>query len=112
MYYVYVLKSLKDNGYYIGSTKDLDRRLKEHNAGMTKPLKHRRPLILVYFEEFKSRSEARKREALLKRFKGGKAFKKLIMCSTGEDKEGGAPRPWRGGRRFKSGHLHREVIHA
>ena len=78
MYYVYVLQSLKDNGYYIGVTKNLDRRIKEHNSGKTKSLKARRPLKLVYYEKYDTLREARRREALLKRYKGGRAFKELI----------------------------------
>jgi hypothetical protein len=33
MYYVYILRSLVNDRYYIGSTKDLERRLKKHNVG-------------------------------------------------------------------------------
>ena len=32
MYYVYILQSRRDNGYYIGYTADLKQRLKEHNS--------------------------------------------------------------------------------
>ena len=78
MYYVYVLQSLKDNGYYIGVTKNLDRRIKEHNSGKTKSLKARRPLRLIYYEKYDTLREARHREALLKRYKRGRAFKELI----------------------------------
>ena len=35
MYYIYILFSLKTNKYYIGSTDDLVRRIKHHNAGST-----------------------------------------------------------------------------
>ncbi|MFH2105076.1 MAG: GIY-YIG nuclease family protein [Parcubacteria group bacterium] len=78
MYYVYILKSLKDNGYYIGYTFDLGERIKKHNAGETKSLKYRRPLKIIYFEEYDTRQEAYKRERQIKKYKGGEAFKKLI----------------------------------
>ncbi len=35
MYYIYILFSLKTNKYYVGSTNDLQGRLKHHNAGST-----------------------------------------------------------------------------
>ena len=63
----YVLKSLKDNKLYIGSTNDLDRRIKEHNSGKNKSTKNRRPFELVYKEEFNSTTEARIREKLFKK---------------------------------------------
>ncbi|MGC9363771.1 MAG: GIY-YIG nuclease family protein, partial [Fidelibacterota bacterium] len=43
MYYVYILQSEKDGGFYIGYTTDLIRRIQQHNAGKTRSLKHRRP---------------------------------------------------------------------
>ncbi|MEX2341008.1 MAG: GIY-YIG nuclease family protein [Candidatus Paceibacterota bacterium] len=39
MFYIYVLKSLKDNELYIGSTSNLKRRFVEHNAGDVKSTK-------------------------------------------------------------------------
>ena len=66
MFYVYVLVSLKDGTTYIGFTSDLVDRLKKHNAGQTRSLKNRRPLRIVYFEEYLTKAEARKRELRLK----------------------------------------------
>lgn len=66
MFYVYVLKSLKDKQCYIGSTNDLRKRFKEHNNGLAKSTKPRRPLELIYYEAYKSEKDARKRESNLK----------------------------------------------
>lgn len=77
MYYVYILRSLKDYRYYIGSTKDIKKRIEEHNSGKTISLRNRIPLKLVYSEEFTSRTEAFRREKKIKSYKGGEAFKKL-----------------------------------
>ncbi|MCR9102446.1 MAG: GIY-YIG nuclease family protein, partial [bacterium] len=52
MHYFYVLYSLKDNRLYKGSTSNLLRRVEQHNAGATRSTKHRRPFILLYFEEY------------------------------------------------------------
>jgi len=52
MYYVYILKSNKDDNLYIGYTNDLRRRLKEHNTSFSKATKSRLPLKLVYYEAY------------------------------------------------------------
>jgi len=78
MYFVYILKSLKDNGYYIGQTEDFDKRLKKHNGGQVISTKKRMPFNLVRKEIFNTRGEARKRENYLKKLKGGNEFKKII----------------------------------
>ena len=66
MFFMYILKSLKDKKCYIGSTSDLKRRLKEHNSGLVKSTMHRMPFKLVYFEGYASEEEARHREKNLK----------------------------------------------
>jgi len=66
MYYVYILKSLKDRNQYIGSTNDLKKQVKEHNDGKVKSTKPRRPFVLVYYEAYKAEYDARKREKNLK----------------------------------------------
>jgi len=76
-YYVYILKSLKDKKFYTGCTADLKRRLKQHNNGMVRCTKARRPLKLVYWETFATRSEAMRRERQLKRI--GKVRKKALV---------------------------------
>jgi putative endonuclease len=78
MYYVYILKSLKDGKYYIGSSSDVQSRLAFHNAGKQRSTKYRIPFVLIYTEQFQCRTEAEKREKQIKSYKGGEAFKKLI----------------------------------
>lgn len=75
MWYVYILKSAKDDKLYTGSTNDLRRRLSEHNAGHTASTKARRPFELRYYESYFSEADARKREWSLK--KDGKALAQL-----------------------------------
>ena len=77
MYFVYILQSIKDNKYYIGSTSNVEHRLNYHNSGRQRSTKHRIPFILVYTETFHNRSEAETREKQIKSYKGGEAFKKL-----------------------------------
>jgi len=66
MYKVYLLKSLKDNKYYIGQTDNLERRFGEHNSGKSKSTKNRRPFILIGYENYSTRNEARYREYRIK----------------------------------------------
>ena len=70
MYYVYVLKSIKDDKLYIGYTTDLKRRLIQHNTSSSKATKPRLPLKLVYYETYLSEKDAKDREFKLKRFAG------------------------------------------
>jgi putative endonuclease len=63
---VYILKSKKDNNLYIGSTNNLERRINEHSAGLVFSTKARVPFDLVYYEAYKSESDARNREKNLK----------------------------------------------
>ena len=65
-YFVYVLKSLKDGRTYKGMTKDIEKRLKQHNSGETKSTKAYRPWIVIYKEELNTIEEARGREKYLK----------------------------------------------
>lgn len=78
MYSVYILQSLKDNGFYVGCTSNLEKRLHYHNAGKTRSLINRRPLKVVHIENYHSSAEAYSREKQIKSFKGGEAFKKLL----------------------------------
>ncbi len=66
MFYTYILRSLKDNHLYVGYTSDINRRLTEHNSGLTKSTKSRIPFELLFYETFNTRSEAMIREKFLK----------------------------------------------
>jgi putative endonuclease len=70
MFYVYVLRSLKNNYRYIGQTNNLEKRLLEHNEGMTKSIRFQIPFVLEYSETFETRIEAIRREKFLKSGKG------------------------------------------
>jgi putative endonuclease len=78
LYYVYILRSLKDGKYYIGSSHDVEARLKFHNAGLQRSTRYRVPFELVYKEKLENKRKALVREKQIKSYKGGEAFKKLI----------------------------------
>ena len=68
-FYVYILESLKDGTYYIGSTNNLKDRINRHNQGRVKYTKPKRPWKLVYSEEHPDRSRAANREYAIKNHK-------------------------------------------
>lgn len=80
-YYVYILQSEKDGTYYIGSTQDLDERLRRHNEGRSKYTKVKRPWRVVYSEEFEDRSAAMKREHEIKNRKKREYIETLVRTS-------------------------------
>ena len=83
MYYVYVLKSLKNGKRYIGySSKDPIERLKEHNQGSNQFTRQNKPFKLVYSEEYVDKSEASKRERYLKSGIGREFLDSLAEDST------------------------------
>ena len=68
---VYVLKSLKDDKKYIGSTsRGHQTRLLEHNSGKSKSTRHRRPFIIIGFQECETIKEASELEKKYKRSNG------------------------------------------
>lgn len=78
MFYLYILKSLSNDSYYIGSCKNISNRFNLHNKGLVKSTKRYSPWALVYSEEYKTLSKARKREAQVKSWKKRSAIEKLI----------------------------------
>ena len=66
MYYVYILKSLKDHKLYVGFTGKLKERIVRHNNGLVEATKDRRPLKLIYYEACLNKKDAIEREKALK----------------------------------------------
>lgn len=67
MNYTYLLKC-SDGTLYCGWTNELKKRLQAHNDGKgAKYTRGRRPVELVYHEEYKTKQEAMKREVEIKR---------------------------------------------
>ena len=67
-WFVYIVRCA-DDSLYTGITKDVDRRIQEHNEGdklAAKYTRARRPVVLVYQETCESRSAATKREIEIK----------------------------------------------
>lgn len=66
MYFFYVLKSTQDGELYFGYSEDLKQRFLQHNSGKVPSTKLKRPLILVYYEAYRSQSDAKHREYSIK----------------------------------------------
>ena len=69
MWFIYILLC-NDNSFYCGITKDIKRRLKQHNGiikGGAKYTRGRRPCKVIYIEKASNRSDASKKEYFFKK---------------------------------------------
>jgi len=78
LYYIYVLKSLKDNKFYAGLTSDLKNRIKLHNSGKVFSTKPRIPFKLIYYEASCNKKDAIAREKYLKSGMGKRYLKNRL----------------------------------
>ncbi|QQG42449.1 MAG: GIY-YIG nuclease family protein [Candidatus Giovannonibacteria bacterium] len=83
MYFVYIIRSQKDNKFYTGITNNLERRLAQHNKGKksTPSTLHRGPFKIFYYEAFKTRTEARAKEKFLKSG-AGREFRNSLLSKN------------------------------
>ena len=62
MNYTYMVRC-RDDSLYTGWTNHLEKRVEDHNSGCgAKYTKSRRPVELVYYEQFETKEEAMRRE--------------------------------------------------
>ncbi len=78
-FYIYILFSLKDYKLYIGYTENLKVRLGEHFKGRSIATKNRRPLLLIHYEAFTNKKDAKAREVFLKSGFGRSQLKKALQ---------------------------------
>jgi len=81
MYYVYVLKSQKKNWLYVGYSTNLKRRLEQHQKGLSKATKPYRPFELVFYEAYKSKEDAKRREEYFKTTRGKRTLRLMLQGS-------------------------------
>jgi len=77
-WYVYLLQSRKTKEWYIGSTKDLQKRILRHNAGKNYSTKRGIPWRLIYCETGLNQKDARAREKYLKSGMGRRYLKNRL----------------------------------
>lgn len=75
---MYILKNEDTGRYYIGSTNNIARRLKQHRMGLTRTTRILGTHTLVYKEGFENIVDARNREKKLKSYKSKKYIEWLI----------------------------------
>ena len=74
--YMYILKC-SDGSFYTGSTRELEKRVMEHNMGLgANYTRKHRPVELVYYEEFQRVDDAFARE---KQVQGWSRAKKIAL---------------------------------
>ena len=82
--YAYIVECA-DGTLYSGWTNDLEKRIAAHNAGQgAKYTRSRRPVTLKYYEEFKDKNEALRREAALKKLSRAE---KQALIESGKKKK-------------------------
>ena len=79
VFYFYILRC-SDNSLYCGQTNNLQRRIDEHNFDKNKSAKYlraKKPVVLVYSEEYSTIQLAMKRERQVRKWK--KAKKEVLV---------------------------------
>ena len=75
---LYILQSQSTGRYYVGSTTNLEYRLKQHHAGHTHTTRRLANFIVVFSQEFPSITLARKAERQIKRWKRKEYIEKIV----------------------------------
>ncbi|MFA5131852.1 MAG: GIY-YIG nuclease family protein [Candidatus Paceibacterota bacterium] len=85
MPHTYILRCA-DETLYVGSTTNVEKRLKEHNTSKRGAhyTKIRRPVVLLYQESYETIGEALKREAEIKRWTRAKKLDFLTNAVNGK----------------------------
>ncbi len=85
-FYTYVLYSLKDRDFYIGTSSDFDRRSIEHEQGKSKSTAPRRPFIVLLCEYYYSKKDSLRREDYFKTTTGKRTLRLMLRESLIEVK--------------------------
>ncbi|MBI5664309.1 MAG: GIY-YIG nuclease family protein [Nitrospirae bacterium] len=76
--YVYVLYSHKDRRFYIGFTENLKKRYEEHQQRKVFSTAPRLPIELIFYEAYRNKYDALRREKYLKSSKGKTTLKSML----------------------------------
>ena len=77
-FYVYVMESLKDRKRYVGFTTNFQKRIEEHQKGLSVSTTPRLPMKLIYFEACTNKEDAKRREEYLKTTRGRRFLAKRL----------------------------------
>ena len=87
MFYIYTLRSLARDWLYVGYTEDLHRRFLEHQKGLSQATRPYRPFMLVFYEAYAAKADAKRREMYLKTVKGKRTLRLMLKDSLGLDSD-------------------------
>jgi putative endonuclease len=79
MHYMYVLRSVKDGGFYIGYSVNLRKRFAEHVTEGSFATRYRGPRRLIYYEAYLNQKDALGRERCLKSGSGRRFLKAQLI---------------------------------
>ncbi len=79
MWFVYILRSMKDKDLYVGSTNDIERRLTERNSGKVDSTKGRIPFSLEAYIAVREKARAVELEQYFKTGSGRAVLQKRIL---------------------------------
>jgi putative endonuclease len=82
-YFVYILQSLQDGSFYVGSCRNILLRLQRHNEGWSRSTKAKCPWKIVYAESFDNKRAALRREREIKRMKSHTYIRRLTVHAGG-----------------------------
>ncbi len=82
MYFVYILQSIKNQRFYIGSSHDVQKRLQYHNNGLVKSTKNMRPWQLMLSQPYDTLHKAKCIEYRIKKLKRRDYIQKMIDDNT------------------------------
>ena len=77
-YYIYILISKKDGKFYVGFTENLKNRFTQHQNGECESTAPRRPFELIFYEAYRNKYDALRREKYFKTSKGKTALKTML----------------------------------
>jgi len=77
-YYVYVLQSKNHNFIYVGYTTNLEKRFQMHNKGKVKSTKRYCPFELIFYEAYRNKKDAKRREKYLKTTRGKTTLRTML----------------------------------
>ncbi|MBU2592476.1 MAG: GIY-YIG nuclease family protein [Patescibacteria group bacterium] len=78
LYHVYVLKSKTKNFLYTGFTRSLRKRLQKHNSKEVLSTKFYDPFELIFYEAYRNKKDAKRREKYFKTTKGKTTLKSML----------------------------------
>jgi putative endonuclease len=102
MHYVYLLRSISDDGFYIGYSTNLRKRFEQHAKGDAFATSYRGPWRLIYYEAYPEEADALGRERCLKSGAGRRFLEAQLAQYLGKN-------PIRSAQRFRPSGLHRAI---